>query len=128
MAMSDDVGAEAAGSAATASILVEVVYSPGPRLVHHQSVQLPTGCRLAQALPAIAQALGVQLQVLTALEVGIWGMRCPKERELAQGERVEFYRPLRVDPKVARRERFVRQGAKAAGLFAKKRPGAKAGY
>jgi sulfur carrier protein len=44
------------------------------------------------------------------------------------GERIEFYRPLRVDPKVARRERFARQGAKSAGLFAKKRPGAKAGY
>ena len=126
--MPEDPGAQRAGHAATASISVDVVYSPEARLVHHQSVQLPAGCRLAQALPAIAQALGVQLQVLTALEVGIWGIRCPKERVLAQGERVEFYRPLRVDPKVARRERFVRQGTKAAGLFAKKRPGAKAGY
>jgi len=33
-----------------------------------------------------------------------------------------------VDPKVARRERFARQGAKTAGLFAKRRAGAKAGY
>jgi putative ubiquitin-RnfH superfamily antitoxin RatB of RatAB toxin-antitoxin module len=41
---------------------------------------------------------------------------------------VEIYRPLRVDPKVARRERFVKQGARTAGLFVKKRPGAKAGY
>ena len=126
--MSEDLGAEAAGSATTASILVEVVYSPGPRLVHHQSVQLPAGCELAQALPAIAQALGISLAMLTALEVGVWGLRCPKNQVLVTGERVEFYRPLRVDPKVARRERFVRQGAKAAGLFAKKRPGAKAGY
>ena len=126
--MSEDLGAEAAGNAATASILVEVVYSPGPRLVHHQSVQLPAGCELAQALPAIAQALGISLALLTALEVGVWGLRCPKNQVLVTGERVEFYRPLRVDPKVARRERFVRQGAKAAGLFAKKRPGAKAGY
>jgi uncharacterized protein len=38
------------------------------------------------------------------------------------------YRPLLVDPKVARRERFRTQGARAAGLFAKKRPGAKPGY
>ena len=126
--MSEDLGAEAAGNAATASILVEVVYSPGPRLVHHQSVQLPAGCELAQALPAIAQALGISLAMLTALEVGVWGLRCPKNQVLVTGERVEFYRPLRVDPKVARRERFVRQGTKAAGLFAKKRPGAKAGY
>jgi putative ubiquitin-RnfH superfamily antitoxin RatB of RatAB toxin-antitoxin module len=128
MAMPENLGAQGVGNAAAASIALEVVYSPGPRLVHHHSVQLPAGCQLAQALPAIAEALGVPLQVLTALEIGIWGIRCPPERVLVHGERVEFYRPLRVDPKVARRERFVRQGAKAAGLFAKKRPGAKAGY
>ncbi|MFY8043382.1 MAG: RnfH family protein, partial [Rhodoferax sp.] len=29
---------------------------------------------------------------------------------------------------VARRERFANQGAKSAGLFAKRRSGAKAGY
>ena len=126
--MPEDEGAQRAGHAATASISVEVVYSPGPRLVHQQSVQLPAGCQLAQALPAIAQALGIPLATLTPLEVGIWGLRCPKERVPVTGDRIEFYRPLRVDPKVARRERFVRQGAKAAGLFAKKRPGAKAGY
>ena len=126
--MPEDPGAQSADHAATAPILVDVVYSPGPRFVHHQSVQLPAGCQLAQALPAIAQALGIPLATLTALEVGIWGLRCPKDRVPVTGDRIEFYRPLRVDPKVARRERFVRQGAKAAGLFAKKRPGAKAGY
>jgi putative ubiquitin-RnfH superfamily antitoxin RatB of RatAB toxin-antitoxin module len=33
---------------------------------------------------------------------------------------VEVLRPLQVDPKVARRERFVKQGTRGAGLFAKK--------
>jgi sulfur carrier protein len=47
---------------------------------------------------------------------------------LQDGDRLEIYRPLKVDPKVARRERFARQGAKTTGLFAKRRPGAKAGY
>jgi putative ubiquitin-RnfH superfamily antitoxin RatB of RatAB toxin-antitoxin module len=37
-------------------------------------------------------------------------------------------RTLKVDPKVARRERFVKQGAKAAGLFSQRRAGGKAGY
>jgi sulfur carrier protein len=45
-----------------------------------------------------------------------------------EGDRVEVYRGLKVDPKVARRERFRSQGARAAGLFAKRRPGAKPGY
>jgi putative ubiquitin-RnfH superfamily antitoxin RatB of RatAB toxin-antitoxin module len=47
---------------------------------------------------------------------------------LQDGDRLEVYRPLRVDPKVARRERFKGQGARTAGLFAKRRPGAKPGY
>jgi sulfur carrier protein len=41
---------------------------------------------------------------------------------------VELYRPLKVDPKLARRERFNRQGAGTTGLFAKRRAGAKSGY
>ena len=118
----------ASAHARSDSITVDVLYSPGPRVVQQSPVQLPVGCQLGQALPALAQALGVPLANLAALDVGIWGLRCPKDRVLVAGERVEFYRPLRVDPKVARRERFVRQGAKSAGLFAKKRPGAKAGY
>ncbi|MCB2018938.1 MAG: RnfH family protein, partial [Hydrogenophaga sp.] len=47
---------------------------------------------------------------------------------LRDGDRLELYRPLRVDPKVARRERFVGQGAKAAGLFSRRRPHSKSGY
>ena len=120
----------AAASAHTTaeSITVDVLYSPGPRAVHQHAVQLPVGCQLGQALPALAQALGLPLSTLTALDVGVWGLRCPIDRVLLHGERIEFYRPLRVDPKVARRERFASQGAKSAGLFAKKRPCAKAGY
>ena len=45
-----------------------------------------------------------------------------------KGDRLELLRPLRVDPKVARRERFVGQGARSSGLFAKRRPNSKAGY
>ena len=120
----------AAASAHTTaeSITVDVLYSPGPRVVQQSPVQLPAGCQLGQALPALAQALGLALATLAALDVGVWGLRCPIDRVLLHGERIEFYRPLRVDPKVARRERFASQGAKSAGLFAKKRPCAKAGY
>ncbi len=58
-------------------------------------------------------------------EFGIWGRKVAAEQVLRDGDRVEVYRPLRVDPKVARRERFRTQGARSAGLFAKRPPGAK---
>ena len=60
--------------------------------------------------------------------VGIWGRMVTQTQTVRAHDRIEIYRPLTVDPKVARRERFTRQGAKAAGLFPKKRAGAKAGY
>ena len=62
------------------------------------------------------------------LEVGVWGRKAQLDQALRHLDRVEIYRPLTVDPKVARRERFAKQGAKTAGLFVKKRPGAAAGY
>lgn len=65
---------------------------------------------------------------LGAASVGVWGRKARLDDPLQQGDRIEVYRPLRVDPKVARRERFRSQGARSAGLFANKRPGAKSGY
>ena len=58
----------------------------------------------------------------------VWGKPVGPSHLLNEGDRLEVLRPLRVDPKVARRERFQKQGAKTAGLFAKRRAGAKPGY
>ena len=60
--------------------------------------------------------------------VSVWGRKAPPDQPLRDRDRVEVWRPLRVDPKLARRERFGEQGARAAGLFARRRPGAKPGY
>ncbi len=63
-----------------------------------------------------------------ALQPGIWGKQCGLDQVLQENDRLEIYRKLRVDPKVARRERFNKQGSKGTGLFATNRPGGKAGY
>ena len=62
------------------------------------------------------------------LAVGIWGRKAGPLEVLRDNDRLEIYRPLTVDPKVARRERFRKQGSRATGLFASRRPGAKPGY
>ncbi|WIX33044.1 RnfH family protein [Salinicola sp. JS01] len=48
---------------------------------------------------------------LASAPLGIFGERLaqPEQRELLPGERVEVYRPLRIDPKQARRERAARR-------------------
>ena len=105
-----------------------VAYAPGPRVVCEVTLDLPEGSTVAQALDASGLAAKFPALDLERPDVGVWGRRAARNQPLRPGDRVEIYRPLRVDPKVARRERFVRQGARSAGLFAQRRPGAKAGY
>lgn len=109
-------------------IRVTLVYSPAARQVFEREFEVESGATVRQAV----DASGV-LQVYPGLDlslggVGIWGHKAPPGQLLRDRDRIEIYRPLVVDPKVARRERFRRQGARSAGLFARRRDGGKAGY
>lgn len=46
--------------------------------------------------------------------VGIYGKLCSEDTVLQDGDRIELYRPLRADPKEARRNRAIRRGKSAA--------------
>lgn len=107
---------------------ITVVYSPVTRQVHEWTVDLNEGATVAQALAASGLQAAFPLADVGSATVGVWGRRTRASHRLTEGDRVEIYRPLKVDPKVARRERFRGQGVRAAGLFAKKKAGAKAGY
>lgn len=114
--------------ASDTSIEITVLYSPRARVVHEIALQLPASCTLLQAV----RASGL-LQLFPALElgtmvVGVWGRKSVWNQTLRDNDRVEIYRPLTVDPKLARRQRFAKQGTRSAGLFVNKRAGAKAGY
>ena len=109
-------------------ISVTVVFSPKPRQVQEVSVQLAPGCTVMQALEASGVMAGVSPEKRQDITVGVWSRKASPDQLLRDKDRIELYRPLKVDPKVARRERFAGQGAKTAGLFAKLRAGAKAGY
>lgn len=106
---------------------VTLAYSPSPRRVQEWVLVLPAGATVLQAVEAAGIGRDDPAWCAGSLDVGIWGRKVAPEQALRDGDRVELYRPLRVDPKVARRERFRSQGARSAGLFAKKRPGAKPG-
>lgn len=105
---------------------IELIYASAPRTVHTLALVVPEACTVDGAL-AIAGWLQV-FPELTALDAGIWNLRATRDAALRDGDRVEFYRALRVDPKVARRERFVGQGSRGTGLFSRRRAGAKPGY
>lgn len=110
---------------------ITLLYSPGPRQVLERQVHVQKGATVAQALEQsglLKDCPDIQLRDHAAFVVGIWGRKTSLNHVLRDLDRIEIYRPLLVDPKVARRERFQKQGTRGAGLFAKRRPGAKPGY
>ena len=109
-------------------IQICLVYSAQAREVLELTLRLKPGSTVRQALETsglLVQRPDIDLSTMT---LGVWGRKVALTHVLRDQDRIEIYRPLKVDPKVARRERFARQGARTAGLFTKKRPGAKAGY
>lgn len=106
---------------------ISVLVSPAPRQVQQVTLQLPVGTTVREALRQSGLQSGSS-DVSGGVSVGIWGRKCGLDQVLRDQDRVELYRPLRVDPKVARRERFAKQGARTTGLFARRRQGAQSGY
>ena len=116
------------GCAQSLRVKVSLVYSPAARQVREWELELASGACLAQALAQ--SGIFTEFPQLQAgpVKLGVWGKKRTLSYVLNDADRIEIYRGLRVDPKMARRERFDSQGAKSAGLFAKRRPGGKAGY
>jgi len=63
------------------------------------AIRLPDGATVRDALAAAR---------MQADRVGIFGKRVAMDARLSDGDRVEIYRPLAVDPKEARRRRARR--------------------
>ena len=110
------------------SISVTLAYSPAAREVYELGLALPVGSSVMDALRASGWVLRFPELASNPPVVGVWNRKVDPGQLLQDGDRVEVYRALKVDPKVARRQRFAKQGAKKAGLFAKVRPGSKTGY
>lgn len=112
-----------------ACLQVAVIACVAPRQTREWELELPEGATVGDALRACGAA-GWEEEGHAAgqPELGIWGRTVAVDALVKHLDRVEVYRPLKVDPKVARRERFARQGARTTGLFARQRPGGKSGY
>jgi putative ubiquitin-RnfH superfamily antitoxin RatB of RatAB toxin-antitoxin module len=87
---------------APAEFTVELLHSPEARRVDHLSLTLSQGATVADALSASAW---FDMSVFS-MAVGIWGRKVALNEPLREGDRIEVYRGLRVDPKEARRQRY----------------------
>lgn len=83
---------------------VEVAYAT-PRMQRIVELEVLEGCTAREA------ALQSQLDQhfdgleLSAVPLGIFGKKTTDDQALTEGDRVELYRPLQIDPKEARRAR-----------------------
>jgi putative ubiquitin-RnfH superfamily antitoxin RatB of RatAB toxin-antitoxin module len=86
------------------SIRVEVVFARRDR-VERVTLQLPDGALVRDALRASGMAADPNA-------VGVFGKRVPPDTPLADGDRVEIYRALLLDPKERRRQRARKREGK----------------
>lgn len=89
--MSDEIG-------------VDVAFSPRAGVVDVLALRLPHGSRVVDAL----RASGIDTADAER-PVGVWGKPCTLDQLLRDGDRVELYRALLIDPKDARRTRQRQQ-------------------
>jgi putative ubiquitin-RnfH superfamily antitoxin RatB of RatAB toxin-antitoxin module len=87
-----------------APLQIEIAYAEPQRAIV-KALSLPSGSRVADALRLAAldpEFTGVDL---ANSALGIFGRPTRADHALQQGDRIEIYRPLAADPKVARRAR-----------------------
>ena len=105
-----------------------IVVSFASRSIQELRLNVGEGTTATQALRASSLLDTLTAVQLQHLELAIWGRKADGTQILRPDDRLELVRPLLVDPKMARRERFAHQGTKKAGLFKTRRTGGKAGY
>jgi len=87
---------------------VEVVYAePGRQWL--RQVSLPVGSTVMQAIEASGIAALVEGLQIDPARLGVFSRKVGPDDVLSEGDRVEIYRPLTLDPKEARRKR-AREG------------------
>ncbi|HEX5306377.1 MAG TPA: RnfH family protein [Dyella sp.] len=68
-------------------------------------LRLPAGSTAEDALAAAVDTAAWPREVLEGQSLGIFSRRIESSHVLRDGDRLEIYRPLQVDPKEARRRR-----------------------
>ena len=90
---------------------VEVAYCPQPGIADVVPLRLAAGATVADAVQRSGLVPRHGL-VPEAVKVGVWSRVKDMQTVLRDLDRVEIYRPLQVDPKEARRQRYKRQQAR----------------
>lgn len=83
-------------------LMVEVAYADEQQQIVRR-IELPIGSSVFDAIEA--SQFGKLIPDLKIENAGIYGRKVAMDRVLDDGDRVEIYRPLKLDPMEARRRR-----------------------
>jgi putative ubiquitin-RnfH superfamily antitoxin RatB of RatAB toxin-antitoxin module len=83
-------------------ITVELAYGTTEQQVL-LTLQVPAGTTVGQAIEQSTLQALFGNEDLSGYPTGVWGKLVARERELIQGDRIELYRPLAINPRDARR-------------------------
>jgi putative ubiquitin-RnfH superfamily antitoxin RatB of RatAB toxin-antitoxin module len=86
------------------TILVEVVYAGAGQSILRR-VELPDGSTVMQAVDASGIVGLLPDGLVDPARLGIFARKVAPDRIVHEGDRVEIYRPLTLDPMEARRRR-----------------------
>jgi uncharacterized protein len=93
----------------TGPVCIEVVYAH-PQHSISKALRLEQGATIADALGAAARDAAFSGVDLENSPVGIFGKLAGRDLTLNDGDRIEIYRPLMEEPKLARRQRASKRG------------------
>jgi putative ubiquitin-RnfH superfamily antitoxin RatB of RatAB toxin-antitoxin module len=103
----------ASATKAGAPLHVAVACSPKDGVAAEVALELAAGATAIEAIRASGLLERFAELDLSVQRVGVWGRPCPLDALLRDGDRVEIYRPLVMDPNEARRLRARRAPARA---------------
>lgn len=87
---------------------VSVAYAAAPDRIFLRELVVPDGASVADAIELSGVRPAFPRLQIDDAHVGIFSRKTALDARLRDGDRVEIYRPLKIDPKEARRKRAVK--------------------
>jgi putative ubiquitin-RnfH superfamily antitoxin RatB of RatAB toxin-antitoxin module len=91
---------------------IEIVFALPQRSIS-KALLMPAGSLIADVLQLAAADENFRGLDLAGAAVGVYGRVASRDQPLKDGDRVEIYRPLLEEPKLARRQRASRKASKS---------------
>lgn len=92
------------------SIAITLAFAPDRVTQLHERLSVPMGCTAAQAL-ALSD-WQTRYPWVARCQIGVFGRKIDWQTPLQDGDRLEFYRPLTIDPMRKRQLKLARKASK----------------